>query len=47
MGKAPLLRVMSATRETGSSEERQRNLDFQYKGTEFTLVGQSVTSIAK
>lgn len=46
-GKAPLLRVMSATREKGSGEERQRNLDFQYKGTEFTLVGQSVTSIAK
>jgi hypothetical protein len=46
-GKAPILRVMSATREKGSGDERQRNLDFQYQGTEFALVGQSVTSIAR
>ena len=47
VGKAPILRLMSATREKGDQDERQRNLDFQYQGTEFALVGQSVTSIAK
>ena len=46
-GKAPILRVMSATREKGSDEERQRNIDFQHNGSEFALVGQSLTSLAR
>jgi len=46
-GAAPILRLMSATKETGQSEERQRNLDFQFNGTEFAMTGESITSLAK
>ena len=46
-GIAPTLRLMSATTEPGQPEERQRNLDFQFKGTEFAMIGESVTSLAR
>jgi len=41
-GKAGILRLMSRT-----PEEKQRNLDFQFNGTEFVLLGQSETSVAR
>ena len=40
-GKPPLLRLMSATTDKEKGEQ-QRNLDFQFNGTEFALVGQSM-----
>ena len=46
-GAAPTLRLMSATTESGQPEERQRNLDFQFNGTEFALTGQSISSVAR
>ncbi|MEP7273969.1 MAG: hypothetical protein ABI882_20885 [Acidobacteriota bacterium] len=45
--KAPLLRLMSAIGESGSADERQRNLDFQFDGKEFQLVGQSTATPAR
>ena len=41
-GKAGILRLMSQT-----PEDKQRNLDFQFNGTEFALLGQSQTSLAR
>jgi hypothetical protein len=45
--KAPLLRLMSATTEAGKPGEWQRNVDFQFNGGEFALVGQSTTPLPK
>jgi hypothetical protein len=44
--KAPLLRVMGATGESGG-DEQQRNLDFRFNGKEFELVDQSVMKISR
>jgi len=46
-GKAPLLRLMGATTEPGKPGEQQRNVDFQFNGSEFGLVGQSITPLPK
>jgi hypothetical protein len=46
-GKSPLLRLMGSTTEPGKPGEWQRSLDFQFNGSEFTLVGQSMMPIAK
>lgn len=44
-GKAPVIRLMSATQDDGLIEEQQRNLDYQFNGAEFVLLGQSLTSL--
>ena len=46
-GKAPLLRLMGATTEPGKTGEWQRNVDFQFNGSEFALVGQSTVPLPK
>jgi hypothetical protein len=46
-GNAPVLRLMAATRENKESEERQRNLDFQFDGKQFKLIGETLTSLAR
>jgi hypothetical protein len=46
-GTTPILRLMSATREDKESEERQRNLDFQFDGAQFKLIGETITSLAR
>lgn len=46
-GKAPLLRIMSAIGASGEADERQRNLDFQFNGKEFALVGESTATPAR
>ncbi len=45
-GRSPILRLIAATSAPGK-DNQQRNLDFQFDGSEFDLVGQSVTSLAK
>lgn len=45
--KPPILRIMSAIGPAGQPDERQRNLDFQFNGSEFALVGQSTASAAR
>lgn len=45
-GKAPLIRLMSVTTDKEKGEQ-QRNLDFQFNGTEFVLVTQSVMPLPK
>lgn len=45
-GKPPILRLVGATTDPKLGEQ-QRNLDFQFNGSEFTLTNQSVTSRAK
>jgi hypothetical protein len=47
-GKAPLLRLMGATTtEPGKPGEWQHNFDFQFNGTEFVLIAQSMAPMAK
>lgn len=46
-GKAPLLRLMGATTEPGKTGEWQRNVDFQFNGSEFALIGQSTVPLPK
>jgi len=46
-GKSPLLRLMGATREAKMPGELQRNVDFQFNGSEFVLVGQSTMPLPK
>lgn len=46
-GKSPILRLMAATQPGEGSEGRQRNLDFRFDGTEFKMIGESVTSLAR
>jgi len=46
-GKSSILRLMSVMTETSTNIDKQRNLDFQFNGTEFVLLGQSVTSVAR
>lgn len=45
-GKAPLLRLMGATTEPAKGEQ-QRNVDFQFNGSEFALIGDSLVLMAK
>lgn len=45
-GKAPLIRLMAATTDKEKGEQ-QRNLDFQFNGTEFVLLAQSSMSLPK
>jgi hypothetical protein len=45
-GKAPLLRLMGGVTEAGKGEQ-QRNIDFQFNGSDFVLLGDSLVSIAK
>lgn len=45
-GKSPILRLIAQTTDPKLGEQ-QRNLDFQFNGTEFVLVAQSMTPIAK
>ncbi|MBS1787995.1 MAG: hypothetical protein JST85_09750 [Acidobacteria bacterium] len=45
-GKSPLIRLMTATTDKQKGEQ-QRNLDFQFDGTEFLLVAQSTTPLPK
>ncbi len=45
-GKSPILRLIAATTDPKLGEQ-QRNLDFQFNGSEFALVNQSTTSLAK
>lgn len=45
-GKSPLIRLMTATTDKQKGEQ-QRNLDFQFNGTEFVLVAQSTTLLPK
>lgn len=44
IGKAPLLRVIGAIIERGrpGAPEKQRNVDYQFNGSEFALVNQSI-----
>jgi hypothetical protein len=44
MGKPPLLRVIGSIIERGrpGAAEKQHNVDYQFNGTQFALVGQSV-----
>jgi len=46
-GKAPLLRLMGATTEPGKTGEWQRNVDFQFNGSEFALISQSTVPLPK
>ncbi len=46
-GQPPLLRLISATSEVGRPGEWQRNLDFQFNGTSFALLAQSVVPLAR
>jgi hypothetical protein len=48
-GRPPLLRLMGAAADSqkGQKGEMQRNVDFQFNGSEFALVGQSVMPIPK
>jgi len=46
-GKAPLLRVMGAMKDPAKPGEQQRNVDFQFNGAEFAVVGQSATQLPK
>ncbi|MBL8188910.1 MAG: hypothetical protein JNK38_12930 [Acidobacteria bacterium] len=45
-GKAPLVRLMAATRDPQKGEQ-QRNLDFQFNGSEFVLVGESLMPLPR
>jgi hypothetical protein len=45
-GKSPILRLIAQTTDPKLGEQ-QRNLDFQFSGTEFALVAQSMTPIPK
>src|SRR5690349_446839 len=45
-GKPPILRLMAATVDKEKGEQ-QRNEDFQFDGTAFALVGQSMTPLPK
>ncbi len=45
-GKSPILRLIGATTDPKQGEQR-RNLDFQFNGSEFALINQSVTSLAR
>jgi hypothetical protein len=45
-GKSPILRLVGATIDPRQGEQ-QRNLDFQFNGSEFALTNQSVASRAK
>jgi len=45
-GKAPLIRLMATTNDKEKGEQ-QHNLDYQFNGTEFALVTQSVMPLPK
>ncbi|MGE0128733.1 MAG: hypothetical protein AB7U82_11695 [Blastocatellales bacterium] len=45
-GKSPILRLIAQTTDPKMGEQ-QRNLDFQFNGTEFVLLTQSTTPIPK
>jgi hypothetical protein len=45
-GKSPILRLIASTTDPKLGEQ-QRNLDFQFDGNGFTVVGQSTTALAK
>lgn len=45
-GKAPLIRLMAATRDPEKGEQ-QRNLDFQFNGSEFVLVAESLMPLPR
>lgn len=45
-GKSPLVRLMAETVDKEKGRQR-RNLDFQFNGTEFALVGQSLMPLPK
>lgn len=45
-GKPPLIRLMGSTVDKEKGVQ-QRNMDFQFNGTEFALVGQSIMSLPK
>ena len=45
-GKAPLLRLMASANVPGKGE-MQRNLDFQFNGTEFAMIGETMMPIPK
>jgi hypothetical protein len=45
-GKSPLLRLMAETVDKEKGRQR-RNLDFQFNGTEFVQIGQSVMPLPK
>ena len=45
-GKAPLIRLMGTTNDKEKGEQ-QHNLDFQFNGTEFVLVTQSIMPLPK
>lgn len=45
-GKSPILRLIAQTTDPKLGEQ-QRNLDFQFNGTEFVLLAQSTTPIPK
>lgn len=45
-GKSPLIRLMSTATDKEKGEQ-QRNLDFQFNGTEFALVAQSMMPLPK
>lgn len=45
-GKAPLIRLMAAAADKEKGE-LQRNLDFQFNGTEFALVAESMMPLPK
>ncbi len=45
-GKAPLIRLMAATNDKEKGEQ-QRNLDFQFNGSEFVLVAESLMPLPR
>lgn len=45
-GKSPLLRLMGATPDP-TKGEMQRNVDFQFNGTDFAFIAQSMTPLPK
>jgi hypothetical protein len=46
-GKAPWLRLIAATSESGPGGPQQRNLDYQFDGSEFRLINQSMMPLAR
>ncbi|MEO6725471.1 MAG: hypothetical protein ABIU20_10165 [Blastocatellia bacterium] len=45
-GKSPMLRLIASTIDKEKGEQ-QRNVDFQYDGAAFSLIGQSMTPLPK
>lgn len=46
-GKAPVVRLIAATKNEAGRGEMQRNLDYQFDGKQFALIAQTLSPLAK